>query len=142
MSKHEFNLPKTIELWPVSRLKPYEKNARTHSLDQVAKIVASIREFGFTNPILVDSKDGIIAGHGRLAAAQELGMERVPVIVLDLFGGSGSTLIACEKLGRVARLVELDEKFADVIVKRWQDFTGKKATHAETGKTFDETAGG
>jgi len=48
-------------------------------------------------------------------------------IVLDLFGGSGSTLIACEKLNRHARLMELDPKYCDVIVKRWEDFTGKKA---------------
>jgi DNA modification methylase len=59
-------------------------------------------------------------------------------LVLDLFGGSGSTLIACEKTNRQARLMELDPKYCDVIVKRWQDYTGKKATHAETGKTFDE----
>ena len=59
-------------------------------------------------------------------------------VVLDLFGGSGSTLIACEKTNRQARLMELDPKYVDVIIKRWQDFTGKKATHAETGKTFDE----
>ena len=47
--------------------------------------------------------------------------------VLDLFGGSGSTMIACEELGRKARLMELDPKYCDVIVKRWEDFTGKKA---------------
>lgn len=58
-------------------------------------------------------------------------------IVLDLFGGSGSTLIACEKTGRKARLMELDPKYCDVIVKRWQEFTGKKAVHAETGEAFD-----
>ena len=61
-----------------------------------------------------------------------------PALVLDLFGGSGSTLIAAEKTSRQARLMELDPKYVDVIIKRWQDFTGKKATHAETGKTFDE----
>jgi DNA modification methylase len=61
-------------------------------------------------------------------------------IVLDLFGGSGSTMIACEKTHRKSRLMELDPKFSDVIIKRWQDFTGKKATHAETGKTFDEVS--
>lgn len=61
-------------------------------------------------------------------------------IVLDLFGGSGSTLIACEAQGREARLMELDPKYADVIVKRWQDFTGQKAIHEATGKTFDELA--
>jgi DNA modification methylase len=62
--------------------------------------------------------------------------------VLDLFGGSGSTLIACEKTNRQARLMELDPKYCDVIVKRWQDFTGKQATHADTGKTFAEHADG
>lgn len=70
-------------MWPVTRLVPYEHNARTHSPEQVAQIAASIREFGFTNPILVDSSDGIIAGHGRLAAAKDIGMTEVPVIVLD-----------------------------------------------------------
>jgi ParB-like chromosome segregation protein Spo0J len=76
-------MAKRIELWPVDRLKPYERNARTHSTEQVAQIAASIVEFGFTNPILVDSNDGIIAGHGRLTAAQELGLKTVPVVVLD-----------------------------------------------------------
>lgn len=58
--------------------------------------------------------------------------------VLDLFGGSGSTLIACEKTGRKAFLMELEPKYCDVIIKRWQDFTGKQATHEETGKTYAE----
>ncbi len=59
-------------------------------------------------------------------------------IVLDSFGGSGTTLIAAEKNGRVARLMELDPKYCDVIVKRWQDFTGKIAVHAETKQPFAE----
>ena len=63
---------------------------------------------------------------------------RANATILDLFGGSGSTLIACEKTGRIARLMELDPKYCDVIIKRWQDFTGKQATHEETGKTFSE----
>lgn len=63
-------------------------------------------------------------------------------IVLDSFGGSGSTLIACEKTGRKARLMEFDPKYVDVIVKRWQDYTGRKAIQAETGKTFDEMVNG
>jgi DNA modification methylase len=58
--------------------------------------------------------------------------------VLDLFGGSGSTLIGCESMGRQAFLMELDPRYCDVIVKRWQDFTGKKATLESNGKTFDE----
>jgi len=63
-------------------------------------------------------------------------------VVLDLFGGGGSTLIACEKTNRQARLMELDPKYCDVIVKRWQEFTGKQATHAETGKPFAEVKNG
>lgn len=63
-------------------------------------------------------------------------------LVLDSFGGSGTTLIAAEKNGRVARLMELDPKYCDVIVKRWQDFSGKKATLEGTDKTFDEVANG
>lgn len=61
-------------------------------------------------------------------------------IVLDSFGGSGTTLIAAEKNGRVARLMELDPKYCDVIVKRWQEFTGKDAIHEVTGKTYNEMA--
>ncbi len=60
-------------------------------------------------------------------------------LVLDLFGGSGSTLIAAEKTGRDARLMELDPRFADVIVTRWQDFTGRTATLEATGNTFADT---
>jgi site-specific DNA-methyltransferase (adenine-specific) len=69
-------------MWPLARLRPHERNARTHSPEQVAQIAASIQEFGFTNPILVGEDDGIIAGHGRLAAAMDLGLTEVPVIVL------------------------------------------------------------
>jgi DNA modification methylase len=61
-------------------------------------------------------------------------------LVVDLFGGSGSTLIACEQQGRRCRLMELDPKYADVIVKRWQDFTGKHAIHEADGRTFNEIA--
>jgi len=67
----------------IDELTPYSRNPRTHSEEQIAQIAASIREFGFTNPILIDSKQGIIAGHGRLAAAKELGLEKVPCIDLS-----------------------------------------------------------
>ncbi len=76
-------LPRRFERWPIDRLQPYDKNPRTHSPEQIAKLVASLREFGFTNPILVDSRDGIVAGHGRLEAARAFGMTEVPVVVLD-----------------------------------------------------------
>ena len=61
-----------IELWPLGRLKPYAKNARTHSDAQVAQIASSIVEYGFTAPLLVSGEGDILAGHGRLAAAQKL----------------------------------------------------------------------
>lgn len=63
-------------------------------------------------------------------------------IVLDSFGGSGTTMIAAEKNGRHSRLMELDPKYCDVIITRWQDFTGQKAIHEATGKTFDEMKNG
>ena len=72
-----------IELWPLDNLIPYARNPRTHSDAQVAQIAASIAAFGFNNPILVDTKAGIIAGHGRLLAARKLQLPEVPVIVLD-----------------------------------------------------------
>ena len=72
-----------IERWPTDKLVPYARNARTHSDEQVAQIAASIVEFGFTNPILAGSDGVIVAGHGRLAAAQKLGLDTVPVVVLD-----------------------------------------------------------
>ncbi|MBF0147281.1 MAG: site-specific DNA-methyltransferase [Magnetococcales bacterium] len=79
----ELHMAKHIELWPIDRAVPYASNARTHSEAQVAKVASSMKEFGFTSPILVDGKDGIIAGHCRLMAARKLGLSEVPVIVLD-----------------------------------------------------------
>lgn len=64
----------------VAELIPYARNSRTHSDAQVGKIAASIREFGFLNPVIIDGQNGIIAGHGRVMAAQKLGLETVPVI--------------------------------------------------------------
>lgn len=72
-----------IEMWPITKLRPYERNARTHDDEQVAQLVKSIERFGFTNPILVDGEDGILAGHGRLMAAKRLKLKQVPVVVLD-----------------------------------------------------------
>ena len=79
MAKNEFPAYKKAL---VSDLIPYARNSRTHSDEQVSQIAASIKEFGFTNPILVDGENGVIAGHGRLLAAKKLGMDTVPVIEL------------------------------------------------------------
>src|ERR1043165_7844127 len=71
-----------LEFWPLDRLVPSPRNARTHSPAQVAEIAGSIRAFGFTNPILAGEDCDVIAGHGRLAAARLLGLPEVPVIPL------------------------------------------------------------
>ena len=71
-----------IEQIATAELIPYARNARTHSPAQVAGIAGSIREFGFNNPVLIDKDNGIIAGHGRVLAAQQLGLETVPCLRL------------------------------------------------------------
>ena len=81
MKQNELDLK--IEQWPVERLVPYARNARTHSDGQVAQVAASIAQFGFVNPILVGPDRVIIAGHARLLAARKLEMSEVPVIVLE-----------------------------------------------------------
>lgn len=68
---------------PLQELSPYAHNARTHSPEQVAQLVESIKQFGWTNPVLIDEKGEIIAGHGRVMAAEMLKMDSVPVIVLS-----------------------------------------------------------
>jgi len=80
MSKKQ-NPADKVERWNINKLIPYAQNSRTHSPAQVAQIAASIREWGWTTPILVDTEGTIIAGHGRLLAAQKLEMETVPVMV-------------------------------------------------------------
>lgn len=152
----------------VANLVPYARNARTHSEAQVAKIAASIREFGFLNPVIVDGENGIIAGHGRIMAAQLLGMDEVPTVeaahlseaqkpvecmkrpiennsspgqaVYEPFSGSGTTIIAGEMTGRHVYAIELSPAYVDVAVKRWQEFTGSQATLESAGRTFDEIA--
>lgn len=71
-----------VEYLPVATLTPYARNARTHSPAPVSQLAGSIREFGWTNPVLIDEAGGIIAGHGRVLAAQQLGMAQVPCIRL------------------------------------------------------------
>jgi DNA modification methylase len=75
--------PERIEFWPLDRLSAYPRNPRTHSDEQVAQIAASIVEFGWTNPVLIAGDGTVIAGHGRLEAARRLGLDAVPVVVLD-----------------------------------------------------------
>jgi len=72
-----------IEHIEIGKIIPYAKNSRSHSEHQVSQVAASIKEFGFTNPILIDADNGIIAGHGRLMAAQRLGIDKAPCIRLS-----------------------------------------------------------
>jgi ParB/Sulfiredoxin domain len=71
----------TVERWPTDRPKPFERNARTHSPAQITHLAKLITEYGWTMPLLCDEKDNVLAGHGRLLAARELGLPEVPVIV-------------------------------------------------------------
>lgn len=72
-----------IERVPLSRLVPYPRNARIHTDGQVEQLAASIKRFGFTNPVIIDKKGEIIAGHGRAMAARHLGLEEVPAVTID-----------------------------------------------------------
>ena len=95
-----------IEELKIEKFIPYSGNTRTHNEKQVAQIASSIKEFGFTNPILIDSANGVIAGHGRLLAAQKLGMEILPCIRLGHLSDAQrrAYVIADNKLGVECRL--------------------------------------
>jgi ParB-like chromosome segregation protein Spo0J len=77
------NITDKIEILPLDKLTGYARNSRTHSDEQIAQLAASIKEFGFTNPILIDKDNTIIAGHGRYSAAHRLGIKEVPCIRLS-----------------------------------------------------------
>lgn len=112
-----------IEMMPVDRLIPYIRNSRTHSADQVAQIAASIVEFGFTNPLLTGGDGVIIAGHGRLLAAKQLGLADVPVIVLDhLSEAQRRALVIADN--RIAENAGWDDEMlrAELVALREEDF--------------------
>jgi len=75
-------MARAIQIWPLEKLKPYDKNPRTHSEEQIEELAGLIQQFGFTAPILVDENAGILEGHGRLLAAKRLGLAEVPVVEL------------------------------------------------------------
>lgn len=125
-------LARRIEIWPVDRLVPYARNARTHSPEQVAQIAASIAEFGFNAPILVDCNAGIVAGHGRLLGARKLGLSEVPVVVLDHLSDTQrrAYLIADNKLSEnagwdekilAAELADLEQEGLDLKLVGFSD---------------------
>ncbi len=158
MPNGRHQMAKSIELWPIGKLKPYAKNPRTHNAAQVAQLAASIVEYGFTNPLLVVSDGTIIAGHGRLEAAKQVGLKEVPVILLDhltpaqrrayviadnqlaLQAGWDDALLAEEMhalngLGFDLSLTGFDEKEIDQILAPLQDEQEKPS---EAGGKEDE----
>ena len=80
-----------VERWRIDRLIPYAKNARTHTDAQIAAIAASIKEWGWTTPVLVAEDGGLIAGHARILAARQLGIAEIPVMVAAGWGKSANT---------------------------------------------------
>jgi ParB-like chromosome segregation protein Spo0J len=131
-----------VEQWPIDKLVPYARNARTHSDEQVGQIAASIREWGWTTPVLVDEDGGIIAGHGRTLAAQRLKMTEVPVMVAKGWSDAKKRayVLADNKLALnagwdnemlVLELGELQDLGFDL------DLTGFSAVEI-TGLTFEE----
>src|SRR5947209_6708638 len=86
--EHRIDPELKIEHWPIERLIPRDTNPRTHSPEQIDQIARSIREWGWTNPILAGADDSVLAGHARLAAGRKLGMTHVPVIRLGHLSGA------------------------------------------------------
>jgi len=123
-----------IEQVALEKLLPYARNSRTHSDEQVAQIAASIREFGFVNPVLIDARGTIIAGHGRVLAARKLGMDEVPAIQLTHLSDAQqrALVIADNKLALNAGwdydklAVEIDALKDDNFDVNLLGFTGKE----------------
>ena len=98
------NVNRNIEFVPVEQLLPYEANARTHSRKQIRQIANSIERFGFTNPVLIDDQNGIIAGHARVEAAKLLGLSGIPALRLSHLSAAErrAYIIADNKLAQKA----------------------------------------
>ncbi len=123
-----------IEQWPVEKLIPHARNARTHSDAQVGQIAASIREFGFTNPVLVGSDGGIVAGHGRLLAARKLQMPMVPVVVLGHLSDVERRLLMLAD-NKVSQNAGWDE---DILKAEFEALLSEGAQLEVTGFSSDE----
>ena len=126
-----------VEYRAVDALVPYARNPRTHSDEQIAQIAGSIREFDFTNPVLVDGENGIIAGHGRVLAARKLGMDKVPVIELRGLSEAQKRayVIADNKLAENAGWDE------ELLAAEFGELQGLGFELGLTGFSLDEIAG-
>ncbi len=101
-------------------------NVRKHSAENLNAIKASLAKFGQQKPIVADKKGVVVAGNGQLMAAKALANHSARSVI-DLFAGSGSTLMAAETLKRRCFAMEMSPHYCDVIVRRWETFSGKKA---------------
>lgn len=123
-----------VERRPIASLIPYARNARTHSDAQVAQLAASMKEWGWTNPVLVDDAGMIIAGHGRVMAARQLGLDEVPVMVAAGWSDAQKRAYVLAD-NQLAANAGWDN---DLLKIDWQDFTGQTATLEGDGRTFAE----
>ena len=137
-----------VEKWAIEKLVPYARNSRTHSDEQISQIAASIKEWGWTTPVLVDEQGGIIAGHGRTLAAQRLKMKEVPVMVAKGWSEAKrrAYVIADNKLAlnagwdnEMLRL-ELGELDATGFDLELTGFVGDDLTETMFGKDFAQDA--
>ena len=114
-----------IELTPVGRLKAYSRNARTHTRKQIRQIADSVKRFGFTNPVLIDDEDRIIAGHGRVEAAKHLGLAAIPSLRLSHLSDAEKRayILADNRLAEwqvgIVRSLRLSCKASSISTSRW-----------------------
>lgn len=115
-------VPETLERVAIADLLPYANNARTHSDEQIAQLAGAIKQFGWTNPLVIDQDGMILAGHGRLAAARKLGMDEVPCVRVPLAGAAARAYILADN--RLAELAGWDNELLRVELEflREQDF--------------------
>lgn len=142
-----------IEQWPLERLKPFKKNARVHSADQVAKIAKSIREFGFVAPVIAQPDGTLIAGHGRILAAHKAGIKQVPVLVVSGWSADkiSAYVLADNKIALDAswdddilraELAALSQTDFDVTLTGFNDAEILKIIQADLSNESSETSGG
>ena len=120
-----------------------EKHTNNFELGQFGRNRTNVWDYAGMNSFSAENRDDLLKVHPtvkplRLVADAILDCSNHGEIILDLFGGSGTTLIACEETNRKCRMMEFEPKYCDVIIKRWQKNTGQQAIHAESGRNFDE----
>lgn len=121
MKDENFRVPEKYEMVEISKLIPYANNARTHPDEQIKRIQSSIREFGFINPVIIDKKYNIIAGHGRVIAAEREGIKKIPCLLVEhLTDTQRKAYILADN--RLAEMSGWDEKILQVELEGLVDF--------------------